>query len=70
MKKDICTRCGKPESDHCAFEAVDAPKNCVCNVAGWDNPAKIPPVCAKFVGTPGQNCDRCEHDEQCHRRTT
>lgn len=63
---DKCVFCGKPEVDHCVFEAIKAPGSCVCAGGEWSDPANIPEVCENHVGDKDRNCVKCEHDYRCH----
>lgn len=33
----------------------------------WGNPAELPPICDSFVGNHSKNCEKCEHDYECHK---
>ena len=61
--------CGKPESDHHSFQAVEHPPGCVCDPKEWGD-STIPPVCKHFVMSSNLMyplyCDRCEHLKECH----
>lgn len=40
---------------------------CVCDLGEWGvKPEEIPAPCAAHVGEPGENCETCEHDFECH----
>lgn len=64
MIKPICKHCGRPESEHCIFEALEIPKGCVCDLSTWDE--GIAPICDKYEGDGVEYCRRCEHDKECH----
>lgn len=64
---DLCKHCGKPESEHHAFEAVERPVGCVCDPALWRTELPIPPVCGEYVSFDDDDaCRHCEHDRACH----
>lgn len=65
-----CAQCGEPACAHHEFVAIDKPAGCCCNPGEWRNPDKIPPVCESFVGDTNVNCQRCEHDLECHTQET
>ena len=62
----VCKKCGKPQSEHCVFEAKSMPEGCVCGVRTWGDTVK--PICAKYAGDGNENCYQCEHDKACHRK--
>jgi hypothetical protein len=65
---DTCARCGEPESEHHAFEAVTVPDGCQCDLDTWRG-VRIPFACSHFEtarrGFPPR-CKNCEHDRECH----
>jgi len=64
---ELCAICGRQEDEHCTFTPIDRPKGCVCNAEEWFDPANLPKVYESFMGDdPKMNCDRCEHDFECH----
>ena len=61
----VCKHCGKPESEHCIFEAgPEIPPGCVCDEGTWAD--KINPICEEYQGDGTEYCQRCEHDAACH----
>ena len=42
------------------------PDGCVCDAWEWRDPDNIPPPCAEYCGDGTRNCDKCEHDKECH----
>jgi hypothetical protein len=66
--KRICKVCG--EENHHEPEWLTIPDGCVCDWREWDwgKLDAIPPACAEYVGDGSDNCQRCEHDPDCHRR--
>lgn len=67
-KYPICQRCNRPEDEHCpGFDPYIVPDGCQCDPRDWgDN--KIKPICARFVGSPDENCEDCEHHIECHHK--
>jgi hypothetical protein len=63
--KRVCRFCGEPEDEHHEPEWIEVPDGCVCNPLTWDKDV-IPPSCAEYVGNGRTNCERCEHDKECH----
>ena len=59
----LCRACGLEEADHHDFDPA-VPDGCVCDPGEYVG--ALPAICATFVGTTGQNCATCEHDEECH----
>jgi hypothetical protein len=67
----ICIECGRPESEHCVFQAVPFPDGCVCHSDGSWQLSNIPKVCDQFTKCDDDSvCVRCEHDEACHKRVS
>ena len=66
MTYDICSKCGKPESEHHAFVPIPRPKGCECNPKDWRDKNNIPAVCEKYVGDSDGLCEKCEHLKECH----
>ncbi len=62
MKK-VCRHCGLPASDHHKFEA-QMPPGCICPPSEWGE--EVLEVCSQYIGMAGKNCERCEHDLECH----
>ena len=67
--KQLCRKCGKPESEHCVFKLEGAPEGCVCIPHSWDAWGdKIPPICDSYEEIPNlDRCNDCLHDRQCHK---
>lgn len=69
---DLCKHCNLPESEHHAFEAVEAtliwPAGCVCNREYYLAPPQ--PICDEYTRSPFERnetyCAICEHDKACH----
>lgn len=67
---DKCVHCGRPASEHHAFEAPKVPEGCVCNPREWGNLAAIPAVCKNFEPwseVEKDMCKNCQHDKECHK---
>jgi hypothetical protein len=60
-----CKSCGVLETEACVHDWGSKPDSCVCDVHTWTN--EIPEACEKFEGEKGANCEKCEHDEECHK---
>jgi hypothetical protein len=50
---------------------IKRPVGCCCDNNEWRDPFDLPPVCGKFEGANhDMNCERCEHDYECHQKTS
>jgi hypothetical protein len=63
---DLCIHCGQPQSEHHEYETAKRPAGCVCDANTWQDRTSIPAVCEEHVGGHYENCERCEHDFECH----
>lgn len=68
MVRRICKICGEPEDEHHEPDLLEIPAGCVCDWRTWDydNRTKLPPACDKYEGDGKCNCQKCEHDAECH----
>jgi hypothetical protein len=71
-QKRICKICGLPDSEHHDPEYIEIPEGCICDIYTWNYEVmnKIPPACSKYVGNGMENCHKCEHDKECHRKAS
>lgn len=60
----VCRHCGKPDDEHCWFEAA-MPPGCQCDPGEWGD--AVSDVCPVHQGPAQARCSRCEHDRACHQ---
>ena len=65
-KMRICRNCRCPENEHCTFDPVSMPEGCACDPFTWGDLDNVSPICAAHIGDPQKNCERCEHNIECH----
>lgn len=70
MSRRVCKVCGEFEEDHHIPDWLEIPDGCVCNWREWDfeNMKSLPPICEEYKGNGTLNCERCEHDKECHEK--
>ena len=63
MSVPLCANCGRPERDHCKFEAKQMPQGCVCDVETWIF-LEVADICDNYDpgDTDNRYCVKCEHD--------
>lgn len=69
MSDDInerCVICGLCRAEHHEYVPPRRPIGCCCDPGTWEDPGDIPPACEAHVGPVSSNCERCEHDYECH----
>ncbi len=64
MIKIVCAVCGKPESEHHAFEPL-MPDGCICLHVEWGS--EVMPICDHYHGDGEGRCVECRHDKGCHK---
>lgn len=69
-KMKVCKLCGGTEEEHCIFDPIEFPDDCVCDVMTWliAELKEIPPICDHYISEPDTGeCDNCYHQKECHK---
>ena len=61
--RKVCKHCGGAEEAHHDYEP-SMPDGCVCPPGEWGR--TVTDVCREYIGS-GSDCERCQHDEECHK---